>query len=137
LKLLGAALALVILGVTLGTATAAQDGPRLSLRSLEYGTPSGEFLVEMEISRGIATASPNAGFTIQVTLHTGVGAFERVSPVAALPSRELPMGGSSITLPIPASLSPGRYQVRVIGLSASGSGQIIGTFSDAITLVVE
>jgi hypothetical protein len=42
--------------------------------------------------------------------------------------------GPSVTVQVP-SVAPGRYQVRVIGFSASG--QIVGSFSDAVTVVVQ
>jgi Divergent InlB B-repeat domain/Matrixin len=43
--------------------------------------------------------------------------------------------GTSLTVPIDPSISPGTYQVRVIGLSATG--QLLGQFSDAVTIVIQ
>jgi len=135
MKTLVVLLTLGILGMALGNAVGAQKGPRFSLLSLEHEKASGAFLVEMEVTRGIATASPNADFTVRVTLDTGFAFFEKETPVAALPSAELSRGGASITLTIPATPPPGTYQVRVIGYLSSG--QLLGTFSDAVTLVVQ
>ena len=42
--------------------------------------------------------------------------------------------GTSVTVGIPQTLAPGRYQVRVVGFGASG---IVGSFSDAVTVVVQ
>jgi hypothetical protein len=43
-------------------------------------------------------------------------------------------GGTSLTLAIPVDVATGRYQVRIVGLTAEG--QVIGRFSDAVTLDV-
>lgn len=43
--------------------------------------------------------------------------------------------GTSFTATVPIGLTPGSYQVRVIGVSAAG--QPVGTFSDAITVSVQ
>jgi hypothetical protein len=43
--------------------------------------------------------------------------------------------GTSLTVPLDPSISPGTYQVRVIGLSATG--QLLGQFSDAVTIVIQ
>jgi hypothetical protein len=45
------------------------------------------------------------------------------------------VGGTGLTVVVPADLAPGAYAVRVIGLSAAGLP--LGTFSDAITLVIQ
>jgi len=135
MKTLVVLLTLGILGMALGNALGAQNGPRFSLLSLEHEEASGAFLVEMEVTRGIATAGPNADFRVRVTLDTGSALFEMESPVAALPSAELRRGGTSITLTIPATPPPGTYQVRVIGFLSSG--QLLGTFSDAVAVVVQ
>ena len=42
--------------------------------------------------------------------------------------------GTGFTVTLGASTPPGTYQVRVIGLSPTG--QPVGTFSDAVTVVV-
>jgi hypothetical protein len=44
----------------------------------------------------------------------------------------LSVSGTSVTVALDAAVSPGAYQVRVIGLSPAGPP--IGTFSDAVTL---
>jgi hypothetical protein len=41
--------------------------------------------------------------------------------------------GTTVTLTVPADTPPGAYQVRVIGIGPSG---LVGTFSDALTVVV-
>ena len=45
------------------------------------------------------------------------------------------VSGASFTAVLPQTLTPGSYQVRVIGLSATG--QLVGTFSSAVTVVVQ
>ena len=45
------------------------------------------------------------------------------------------VSGMSFSVALPSSAPPGAYQVRVIGLSATGLP--VGTFSDAVTMVVE
>ncbi len=42
--------------------------------------------------------------------------------------------GTTFTAALPADAPPGSYQLRVIGLSATG---LVGTFSDALTLIIE
>lgn len=42
--------------------------------------------------------------------------------------------GPGFTADLPAAMTPGTYQVRVIGITAAG--QLLGSFSDAVTLVV-
>ncbi len=44
------------------------------------------------------------------------------------------VGGTSLSGPVPATVTPGAYELRVIGLSAAG---VLATFSDAVTLVIE
>ena len=44
------------------------------------------------------------------------------------------VGGTSLSGPVPATVPPGAYELRVIGLSAAG---VLATFSDAVTLVIE
>jgi hypothetical protein len=46
----------------------------------------------------------------------------------------LPVPATSFTAVLDASFPPGTYQVRVVGLSASGG--LVGTFSDAITIIL-
>lgn len=43
--------------------------------------------------------------------------------------------GTSFTMTLASSVPPGAYQVRVIGLSATG--QPVGVFSDALTVMVQ
>jgi hypothetical protein len=43
------------------------------------------------------------------------------------------VSGTTLTLRLPATVPPGAYQVRVIGVSSEG---LVGTFSDAVTIVV-
>jgi hypothetical protein len=43
--------------------------------------------------------------------------------------------GPGFTAELPVAMTPGTYQVRVIGLTATG--QLLGSFSDAVTLVVQ
>lgn len=45
------------------------------------------------------------------------------------------MTGTSLSAVLPPDLIPGTYQVRVIGLSATGAP--VGSFSDALTLSVQ
>lgn len=45
------------------------------------------------------------------------------------------VAGTSITAAVAPSTPPGAYQIRVIALSPTG--QVIGPFSDAISLIVE
>ncbi len=42
--------------------------------------------------------------------------------------------GMSVSVTLPASMPPGSYQIRVIGLSPTG--QPVGTFSDAVAVIV-
>jgi hypothetical protein len=44
------------------------------------------------------------------------------------------VGGTSLSVVIPGTLAPGTYRVRVIGLDSAGNP--VGTFSDAVTVVV-
>ena len=46
-----------------------------------------------------------------------------------------PVAGTSLAVLLPATLPTGNYQVRVIGLTSAG--QLFGTFSDAVTVVVQ
>jgi len=46
-----------------------------------------------------------------------------------------PVQGTNLTVTIPPGIAAGSYQVRVIGLGAGG--QLVGTFSDAVTVVVQ
>jgi photosystem II stability/assembly factor-like uncharacterized protein/Tol biopolymer transport system component len=66
------------------------------------------------------------------------------NPNAAAPDPVNGLGGTgggvrvvstSFTATVPGGLTPGSYQVRVIGVSAAG--QPVGTFSDAITVSVQ
>jgi hypothetical protein len=45
------------------------------------------------------------------------------------------VAGTTLTLTVPTDIPAGTYQVRVIGLAAAG--QVVGRFSDAISLVIE
>jgi len=45
------------------------------------------------------------------------------------------VSGTSLPVMLGSPVPAGTYQVRVIGLSAAS--QIIGTFSDAVTIVVQ
>jgi hypothetical protein len=47
----------------------------------------------------------------------------------------LVVSGTSLPVTLTSSIPAGTYQVRVIGLSAAG--QIVGTFSDAVTVIVQ
>ena len=46
-----------------------------------------------------------------------------------------PVQGTSVTVPVPAGIPVGAYQVRIIGLGPTGA--IAGSFSDAVTLTVQ
>ena len=46
----------------------------------------------------------------------------------------LPVNGTEITIVIPPGLPSGAYQVRVIGRAVTG--QFLGSFSDAVTVVI-
>jgi hypothetical protein len=43
--------------------------------------------------------------------------------------------GTVVSATVPATLPPGTYQMRVISLN--GTGQPVGTFSDAVTVVIQ
>jgi hypothetical protein len=43
--------------------------------------------------------------------------------------------GTTLTLTLPTDIPAGTYQVRVIGLAATG--QVVGRFSDAISVMIE
>jgi hypothetical protein len=45
------------------------------------------------------------------------------------------VGGTTVPVVVPTGIPPGSYQVRVIGLAATG--QVLGSFSNAITLIVQ
>lgn len=45
------------------------------------------------------------------------------------------LSGTSFTTTLPPSIPPGTYQIRVIALSPTG--QPVGAFSDAVTVIVE
>ena len=45
------------------------------------------------------------------------------------------VSGTSFTVTLGTSTLLGIYQIRVIGLSPTG--QVVGTFSDAVTVVVQ
>jgi hypothetical protein len=47
----------------------------------------------------------------------------------------LAVGANVFTAVVPATLPPGHYQVRVMGIAASG--QAIGTFSDAVSFTIQ
>jgi Tol biopolymer transport system component len=77
----------------------------------------GQYLLE--------ATGPNGQFTQpNATTLTDPGAAAR-APVIA----------TSFSVPLPLDLPTGSYQVRVIGLSATGTP--VGSFSDALTLVVQ
>jgi hypothetical protein len=44
------------------------------------------------------------------------------------------VAGTGFPATVPTTLTPGSYQIRIIGLGPNG--EIIGTFSDAVTVVV-
>jgi hypothetical protein len=45
------------------------------------------------------------------------------------------VAGTTLPVVVPTGILPGSYQVRVIGLAATG--QALGSFSNAITLIVQ
>jgi hypothetical protein len=55
-------------------------------------------------------------------------------PLRSGPGGCFAVPGAAITVLVPPLISPGLYQVRVIGLAPSGI--VLGRFSDAITLDV-
>jgi len=84
--------------------------PGVSLYGLEFTGPNRQF------------ANPNGTEPDPVNGFGGAGGAVLV-------------GGTGVTVVVPVGIAPGTYEVRVIGVSAGG--QPLGTFSDAVTLVIE
>ena len=71
---------------------------------------------------GLAFANPNGAAPDPVNGFGGAGGG-------------FPVPGTALTVLLPPTLPPGTYQIRVIGLD--GAGQLLGTFSDAVTVAIQ
>lgn len=106
-------------------------------------------------ARPTITAPPNgavvprgAGLTLQWTPLVGVSAylFEAIGPNRAFSNPNgtsvdpgslslFVVSGTGFTATVPLDIAPGTYQARVIGLLSDG--RLGGSFSDAVTLVIQ